>query len=84
MDQVIEVVVDAVLSEAIPQSFGKFPNCHLSIRQRVLVFVAMLLAFLCLNYAVAHGEGVFLRVSRRCPILPEREPLVHSQLLRSL
>ena len=79
MNQVVEVVVHVVLAKPVLESFGELLYRGLGSLQRVLVFTAVLLAFLRLNQTVACGEDTF-RLSCPRPPLPESERLVGNKL----
>jgi capsular polysaccharide biosynthesis protein len=46
LDEVVVIVLDTILAEAVPQSPSKFINLALGFAKRVTILVAMLLAFL--------------------------------------
>lgn len=79
MNQVVEVVIHAVLPKPVLKTFGKLSYRGMGFLERVLVFTAVLLTFPRLNQTVTRGEDT-LRLSCLCPPLPESERPVGSEL----
>jgi len=84
LDEVIVVMFNTILSEAVLQSLSKCVDLALGFSKRVAIVATVLLAFLCLDKAVTNSQNAFALRASLYPLTPEGECLVRRQLRGSL
>jgi len=78
------VMFNAIFSKAILQSLSKCIDLALGFSKRVTIVTTVLLAFFCLDKAVAGSQNTFAPRALLYPLTPEGERLVYGQLRGSL
>ena len=73
MDEVVMIVLNTILSEAVFQPFSKRVDFTLGFSQRLTIAVAVLLVFLRLESSVTSSEDAFDSCASLRPLTPECE-----------
>ena len=76
VNEIIVIVLDTILSEAIPQLLSKCVYLLLGFTKCITVVTAVLLAFLCLEKSIAGGQST---PGSRASLMPERRCFVGGQ-----
>jgi hypothetical protein len=80
VDDIVVVVLHAILSEALLQPLGEGVDLALGFSKSVTILLTLLLAFLGLEKSVTHGQNTFSLCASPRPLTPECERFVRRQL----